>query len=103
MDLSPRRAAPTADAPPRSRRTTTRLLWLAVLVLLAVLALRAPLPGYVLRPGPVFPLADQISLAGADPLNGDYLFTTVRLDAVTLLSALATTFDPQAEVVTRSA
>lgn len=86
-----------------SRRASTRLLSLAVVVVLGLLLLRAPVPGYVLRPGPVFPLADQITVEGVDPLHGDYLFTTIRLDPATMASALATAFDAQAEVVARRA
>ncbi|HUG84744.1 MAG TPA: S16 family serine protease [Euzebya sp.] len=85
------------------RPWSTRLLSLAVVVGFVLLLLRAPLPGYVLRPGPVFPLADQVRVEGAAPLNGDYLFTTIRLDAATMASALATAFDPEAQVVSRRA
>lgn len=106
MPPTPEPAPATTPPPPTvtSWRPPARRLVAAVVIALAVaLLLRAPLPGYVLRPGPAFSLGEQISVDGVDPLNGDYLFTTIMLDDATVASALGAAFDRQAQVVTRQA
>lgn len=96
MDLS----APS----PRTRTGRLRTVAaVAAALLVAVVLLRLPLPAYVLRPGPVIPLADKISLDGVDPINGDYLFTTIQLDDATMLSALAAAVDAEAQVIAQRA
>ncbi|CAN5382810.1 hypothetical protein BH23ACT9_BH23ACT9_05010 [soil metagenome] len=87
--------------PVRSRRT--RLLLAAVVLVVSLMLLRLPLQGYLLRPGPVFPLASQVTVEGASPLTGDFLFTTIQLDGATIWTALAASFDPDVRLVSRQA
>uniref|UniRef100_UPI003511293A hypothetical protein n=1 Tax=Euzebya sp. TaxID=1971409 RepID=UPI003511293A len=91
----------TADGPPR-RRLQRWLLVAAVALGVLVLA-QAPLPAYVQRPGPAIALADAIELPDPDPVDGDFLFLTIRLDDATTWSALAAGFDGDAHVVSRDA
>jgi PDZ domain-containing protein len=97
---------PTHATAPGDRRIPLlrRLAAAGAALLVAALLLRAPLPAYVQRPGPVFPLAGIVVVDGAaGPIRGDYLFTTVELVEADVLDALRAGFDPDAAVVTRAA
>ncbi len=81
-----------------------RLRWLAVLVALGLVAGLVPTGLYVLKPGPVLPLAGAVIVPGGDPAaGGRYLMVTVRADRATALVALAAAFRPSWTVVPRSA
>lgn len=90
---------PAPAASPR-RSLRVRLVATAVLAVVTALLLTAPLPGYVVRPGPAFGLADRVEVPGVDPLDGDYLFTTIRLDPATVARALGASLDGEASLVT---
>lgn len=85
---------------PSRRRLRVRLVATAVVAVVTAFLLTAPLPGYVVRPGPVFGLAERVEVPGADQLDGDYLFTTVRLDPATVASALGASLDGEASLIT---
>ncbi len=94
--------APPA-ALPSPRRRTGRLVVGGVVALLCLLSLAAPMPVYVLSPGPVFPLGDAVVIEGVEPVHGDFLFTTVQLQDATLADALRAAVDTEAQVVSRAA
>jgi PDZ domain-containing protein len=92
---------PLLMAPPSSRSTAVRAAVAVGLALLLAVLLTAPLPAYVVRPGPAFGLADQITVPGGEPISGDYLFTTIQVEDATVAAALGAAVDVDAQVVSR--
>lgn len=90
------------------RSRMRRILAVGVILLVTLLALRAPVSLYVVSPGPVFPLADALMIdaqasSAEDPIDGDFLFLTVQLDDARLLDTFIAAFDNEVEVVQKSA
>lgn len=91
-----------------SRRRVTprssRLTWLAILVVVGLVAGLAPTGLYVLKPGPARDLSGAVVVPGGDPsAGGRYFMVTVRADRATVLTALAAAGHPVWEVVPRVA
>ncbi len=88
----------------RGRRVSlpVRLVLTIVLAFGAAIGLRAPAGVYILSPGPVFGLADAVSIADVQPVNGDFLFTTIQLEDGTVGDLLRAGFDPRRQVVSQA-
>ena len=74
------------------------------LVLIALLVAVAPVPAYVLRPGPLFSLTEVMSVDGrsADDLAGDVVFTTIAAEDATTFDLLRAAVDPDLTAVSQS-
>lgn len=92
------------EAEEPGRRGLVRVAsWLALL-LIAVLVALAPIPAYVLRPGPLFSLTESMTVDGApaDGLAGDFVFTTIAAEDAETLDLVLTAFDDGRRVVSRA-
>lgn len=94
---------PDTSSHRRDRPRTGRRVVGGVVLLLCLLGLAAPMPVYVVSPGPVFPLGQAVHVEGTEPVNGDFLFTTVQLEDATLADTLRAAVDADRHVVARIA
>ncbi|MGH8907889.1 MAG: YlbL family protein [Egibacteraceae bacterium] len=70
-------------------------------LMLVSAALLVPLPYFLETPGSVVGLNDrlQVEAPSVEPIDGDFLFTTVQLQRATLAQLVAAWFDPDTAVV----
>ncbi len=86
------------------RGRLARVVGVLALVLIALLVALAPVPAYVLRPGPLFSLTEVMSVDGrsADDLAGDVVFTTIAAQDATTFDLLRAAVDPDLTAVSQS-
>lgn len=83
-----------------------RSLGAAVSLLIVLLVAVAPIPAFLVQPGPLFSLAELVTVDGrpaSGSINGDYLFTTIAVTDADTADLVRSWFSADRTVVARSA